>query len=87
MSDVMSVRLRLSGVRVLGVLVDTVDRLEVEVESSREWSRCPDRGFRCSKVWDRRAKRIRDLGVSGLRVTLVWRCRRILVCELWGAPP
>ena len=35
MSDVMSVRLHLSGVRVRGVLVDSVDRLEVEVESTR----------------------------------------------------
>jgi len=34
MSDVMSVRLHLSAVRVLGVLVDSVDRLEVEVEST-----------------------------------------------------
>ena len=34
MSDVMSVRLHLSGVRVTGVGVDSVDRLEVEVESS-----------------------------------------------------
>ena len=71
MSDVMSVGLHLSGVRVLGVLVDSVDRLEVEVESSREWSRCPQCGFRCHKVWDRRAKRVRDLGVSGRRTTLV----------------
>ena len=76
MSDVMSVRLHLSGVRVLEVLVDSVDRLEVEVESAREWSRCPHCGFRCSKVWDRRAKRIRDLEVSGRRTTLVWRRRR-----------
>ena len=76
MSDVMSVRLRLSGVRVLGVGVDSVGRLEVEVESSREWSRCPQCGFRCQKVWDRRAKRVRDLGVSGRRTTLVWRRRR-----------
>ena len=76
MSDVMSVRLHLSGVRVLEVLVDSVDRLEVEVESAREWSRCPYCGFRCSKVWDRRAKRIRDLEVSGRRTTLVWRRRR-----------
>ena len=59
MSDVMSVRLHLSGVRVLGVRVDSVDRLDVEVESSREWSRCPQCGFRCHKVWDRRAKRVR----------------------------
>ena len=76
MSDVMSVRLHLSGVRVRGVLVDSVDRLEVEVESSREWSRCPQCGFRCHKVWDRRAKRVRDLEVSGRRTTLVWRRRR-----------
>jgi len=76
MSDVMSVRLHLSGVRVRGVLVDSVDRLEVEVESTREWSRCPHCGFRCYKVWDRRGKRVRDLEVSGRRATLVWRRRR-----------
>ena len=76
MSDVMSVRLHLSGVRVVEVLVDSVDRLEVEVESARGWSRCPQCGFRCSRVWDRRAKRIRDLEVSGRRTTLVWRRRR-----------
>ena len=76
MSDLMSVRLHLKGVRVLKVMVDTVDRLVVGVESAREWSRCPHCGFRCSKVWDRRAKRIRDLGVSGRRTTLVWRRRR-----------
>ena len=46
----------LSGVRVLGVLVDSVDRLEVEVESAREWSRCRHCGFKCSKVWDRLPK-------------------------------
>ena len=76
MSDVMSVRLHLSGVRVLGVAVDSVDRLEVVVESARGWSRCPLCGFRCERVWDRRAKRVRDLGVSGRRTTLVWRRRR-----------
>ena len=82
MSDVMSVRLHLSGVRVRGVLVDSVDRLEVEVESTRGWSRCPQCGFRCRKVWDRRPKRVRDLGVSGRRTTLVWWRRRVLVWEL-----
>ena len=83
MSDVMSVRLHLSGVRVGGVLVDSVNRLEVEVESAREWSRCPHCGFRCRKVWDRRRKRVRDLGVSGRRTTLVWRRRRF-VCSNCG---
>ena len=76
MSNVMSVRLHLWGVRVRGVGVDSVDRLEVEVESTREWSRCRHCGFRCYRVWDRRAKRVRDLGVSGRRTTLVWRRRR-----------
>ena len=76
MSDVMSVRLHLWGVRVRRVLVDSVDRLEVEVESTREWSRCRHCGFRCYRVWDRRPKRVRDLGVSGRRATLVWRRRR-----------
>ena len=76
MSDVMQVRLHLSGVRVLEVLADTVDRLEIEVESAREWSRCRHCGFKCRLVWDRRAKRVRNLEVSGRRTTLVWRRRR-----------
>ena len=83
MSDVMSVRLHLSGVRVRRVLVDSVDRLEVEVESVRGWSRCPHCGFRCLRVWDRRSKRVRDLEVSGRRTTLVWRRRRF-VCGNCG---
>ena len=83
MSDVMSVRLHLSGVRVTGVGVDTVERLEVEVESAREWSRCRHCGFRCYRVWDRRAKRVRDLGVSGRRTTLVW-CGRRFECDNCG---
>ena len=62
MSDVVSVRLRLSGVRVRRVLVDSIARLEVGVESTREWSRCPHCGFKCHKVWDRRSRRVRDLG-------------------------
>ena len=41
------------------------------------------RGARCvgsaERVWDRRLKRIRDLGVSGRRTTLVW-CRRWFIC-------
>ena len=76
MSDFMSVRLHLGGVRVLEVPVDSVDRLVVDVESTREWSRCGACGFKCYKVGGRRAKRVRDLGVSGRRTTLVWRRRR-----------
>ena len=83
MSDVMSVRLHLTGVRVTGVLVDSVDYLKVEVESTREWSRCRHCGFRCYRVWHRRSKRVRDLGVSGRRTTLVWRRRRFC-CDNCG---
>ena len=56
--------------------MDSADRLEVEVESKREWSRCPLCGFRCYRVWDRRSKRVRDLAVSGRLTTLLWRRRR-----------
>ena len=76
MSDLMQVRLHLRGVRAARVLVDSTDRLVVGVESARDWSPCRHRGFRCWRVWDRRAKRVRDLEVSGRRTTLVWRrCR------------
>ena len=86
MSDVMQVRLHLSGVRVTRVLVDSVDRLEVEVESTRDWSRCRHCGFRCYRVWDRQAKRARDLEASGRRTTLVWRrCR--FECDNCGERP
>ena len=50
MSDLMSVRLHLSGVRVRGVLVDTVDRLKVEVASTREWSVLSS--HQASNKWD-----------------------------------
>ena len=86
MSDVMSVRLHLSGVRVTGVLVDSVERLEVEVESTREWSRCPHCGFKCHKVWDRRAKRVRDLGGERPPHNAGVEASPIRVWELRGAP-
>ena len=77
MSDVMSVRLHLSGVRVTGVGVDSVERLEVEVESAREWSRCRHCGFRCYQgVGPTSPRGFLTLGVSGRRTTLVWRRRR-----------
>ena len=77
--DTMRVRLHLRLIRVLTVLVDTVDRLEVEVASTRSWSRCPSCGFKTRKVHDRRRRKFRDLPVSGRRTTLVW-IRRRFVC-------
>ena len=53
------------------------------MESARGWSRCRHCGFRCFRVWDRRAKRVRDLGVSGRRTTLVW-CGRRFECGNCG---
>ena len=65
MSDLMSVHLHLGGVRVRRVLVDTVDRLEVEVESAREWWRCPHCGFRAYHSC-RRASRGPIEGINNL---------------------
>ena len=74
--DTMRVRLHLRLIRVLTVLVDTVGRLEVEVASTRSWSRCPFCGYKTRTVHDTRRRKIRDLPVSGRRVTLVWVRRR-----------
>ena len=78
--DTMRVRLHLRLIRVLTVLVDTPSRLEVEVASTRSWSRCPFCGFKTRIVHDTRRRKIRDLPVSGRRVTLVW-IRRRFVCS------
>ncbi len=74
--DTMRVRLHLRLIRVLAVLVDTTTRLEVEVASTRSWSRCPHCGFKTRTVHDRRRRKIRDLAVSGRPMTLVWIRRR-----------
>ena len=76
-SDVMSVRLHLPQIRVLGVIEDTPARLVVGVESTLRRLRCPNCGFKCHRVHDRRGKKVRDLGVSGRPVTLVWSRRRM----------
>ena len=82
-SDVMAVRLHLPQVRVLEVIEDGSARLVVGVESTLRRLRCPDCGFRCHRVHDRRAKKVRDLEVSGRAVTLVW-SRRRMVCPEFG---
>ena len=82
-SDVMAVRLHLPQIRVVGVIEDSSTRLVVAVESTLRRLRCPDCGFRCHRVHDRRAKKVTDLEVSGRPVTLVWSRRRMLCgnCE------
>ena len=78
--DVMAVRLHLPQVRVLGVVEDTPGALRVSVESSLLRLRCPQCGFKCRRVHDRRDKKIRDLEVSGRRTLLAW-LRRRMVCD------
>jgi transposase len=74
--DTMRVRLHLRLIRVLEVLVDDVDRLVVRVASTRPSSLCPWCGFRCWAVHDTRDRRVRDLPISGRRVSLIWQRRR-----------
>ncbi len=74
--DVMGVRLGLAQVRVLGVPVDAAGEVVVAVEATWRRLRCPGCGFWCSRVHDRRDKRIRDLECLGRRTVLVWRRRR-----------
>jgi len=81
--DTMRVRLHLRLIRVLAVLVDSIDELTVEVVSTRSWSRCADCGFKCRQVHDTRRRKVRDLAVSGRLVTLVWHQRRF-VCGNCG---
>ena len=78
--DVMTVRLHLAQIRVLEVLEDTPGALRVSVESTLLRLRCPQCGFKCRRVHDRRDKKIRDLEVSGRRTVLVW-SRRRMVCD------
>ena len=63
--DVMTVRLHLPQIRVLEVVEDTPGALVVSVESTLLRLRCAQCGFKCRRVHDRRAKRVRDLEVSG----------------------
>ena len=75
--DVMRVRLHLRQIRVLGVIEDTPSALVVKLESTLRRLRCPQCGFKCHRVHDRRDKKIRDLEVSGRPTTLVWSRRRM----------
>ena len=77
-SDSIRIRLHLRAITAIGVVVDSLRELVVDVETDGSWSRCPACGFKCRRVHDRRIKRIRDLSVSGRKVTLVWRRRRFV---------
>ncbi|WP_419838818.1 transposase [Candidatus Poriferisodalis sp.] len=79
--DVMSVRLWLPRIRVVGVVVDAPEKLAVRVVSTVRRPRCPDCGAPSGRTHDRRDRVIRDLEVSGRPTTLVFEQRR-MVCDV-----
>ena len=81
--DVMSVRLWVPQIRVLGVVADVPERLWVRVASTVGRPKCPHCGTPSGRTHDRRDNKVRDLEVSGRPVTLVWERRR-MVCERCG---
>lgn len=81
--DVMSVRLWLPQVRVLGVVVDAPERLVVRCGSTARRPKCPHCSAPSGRTHDRRDNKVRDLEVSGRPVTLVWERRR-MVCGSCG---
>jgi len=59
-SDSIRIRLHLRAITAIGVVVDSLRDLVVEVETARSWSRCPACGFKCRRVHDRRIRKIGD---------------------------
>lgn len=76
-SDAMTVRLHLQRLRVVEVLADVPERLEVLVADARRVVRCPHCGFKTASVHDRRRVRVTDLAYGGRPTTLVWERRRL----------
>lgn len=74
-TDEMSVRLHLRRLRVTRVLVDEIDRLEVEVVDTRTVVRCPFCGHMTSRVHETRRVLVKDLPL-GRPTMLVWLQRR-----------
>ena len=81
--DSMTVRLKLRRIRVVEVLVDEIERLEVTVEDLRSVTVCPWCGFKTSKVHDTRRVRISDLPLLGAKTMLIW-LRRRFSCDNCG---
>ncbi len=83
MPDSMTVRLHLYRIRVVDVLVDLPERLEVMVADLRSVVRCPFCGFKTNKVHETRRVKIKDVPRGAQRVTLLW-LRRRLSCPNCG---
>ena len=74
--DSMTVRLHPYRIRVVDVLVDVPERLEVLVTDLRSVVRCPFCGFKTNQVHEIRRAKVKDLPRGDQRVTLVWLRRR-----------
>ena len=72
----MRVRLHLYRIRVLEVLVDLPERLEVVIRDLRSVVRCPHCQFKTTKVHETRRVKVKDVPRGPQRVTLVWLRRR-----------
>jgi transposase len=82
--DSMTIRLKLRRIRVVEVVADAHDRLEVAVRDVRSIVRCPWCGIKARRVHDTRRVRIKDLPVLGAPTTLIW-LRRRFACDNCGA--
>ena len=76
MPDSMTLRLHLYRIRVVEVLTDLPERVEVVIRDLRSVVRCPWCGFKTTKVHETRRVRVKDLPVDGRKKTLVWLRRR-----------
>jgi transposase len=74
--DSMRVRLHLYRIRVVEVLVDLPERLEVVIRDLRSVVRCPFCGFKTTKVHETRRVKLRDVPRGAQKVTLIWLRRR-----------
>lgn len=81
--DSMSVRLHLYRIRVVEVLTDLPDRLEVVIRDLRSVVRCPFCGFKTTKVHETRRVKVRDLAHGGRSTSLLW-LRRRFECSSCG---
>ena len=74
--DSMRVRLHLYRIRVIEVLVDLPERLEVVIRDLRSVVRCPFCGLKTTKVHETRRVKVKDVPRGAQRVTLIWLRRR-----------
>ena len=79
--DAMTVRLHLRRIRVVGVVVDLIERLVVEIADVRRVVRCPHCGFKTSRVHDDRRYLVHDLATRGRPTVLEWVRRRFVCAE------